>query len=1030
MKSVQQFVRKLMEAVWIVLPFFMIVTFFAGYFRITARAKGEAVSGISFAPDEKAFTTDAGEIGYTFYAKGTKILTGVSGNLRELKQGEHYYLAEKTGAIPIASWEVHYAPGQCIHNNYGVDPNWHGLTYRKQNCHQFYKCGWIGTCADCNEDIALLFYMDRETAAEIKELTCGMDYYYLCPHCNNLEQGSGIRHRCKKISANRYCVQYSRNSRTATGEMEDSYFYYDNAKTYEGKEVAQNTRLRKNGFANAGFCFAGWNTERDGSGISFSDGQEVKNLSAVDKDTIILYAQWKKNSATLMIDPGEGTYNGKKEKTMITQEIGSVYTLLNRKTESESIFEVVFEAFGGSSVRPVFSKALFWKWIPVTALKGELTDNQYTFKGPSGNVDEIKAAFLADKILLPETKREGYSFGGWYSDRECTELVGRRGEWYAPKKALTTLYAKWVPLTLKSQVNTVGNEGKGAVDLQLFQEDRLDKQIEILQSKDGHHFVKVFQGNYDAFCFEPKRRVEIEDIPTPDLAAPMAVSKPGIRVEGTGEQARILWEAVFDRGTTYYHKAKSYGIKTKDCIGDSNIVQNEILTGIRGYYYAVDGNPETRMDSDNGYFTEKPMVTVRFLRDEKKFFHVASVDRAGNVSVTTHLLLEEGMNLPDIRTTPIQVSKEWDTNDYGSVCKTSEDTYYVRADGVTPFFLTMGGFLAGRKDLRLQIESLTCVADGNETEEISKLWIPKVTGEGEINPGDVQILGKGNEKLRGRQPVEITLMTEQAALSVRQMYIADRKLHNQKVFVYPRAEMGYRGETIASEEEENRVCGVWLCGDGEGPALVGISDLETTDFTENEEDILLQAVDELSGVAFFRILVEQEEEVVAVFEGDENNRISLSWEALQGFCEEGYSIRIEAGDRVGNETVYVRDLRTYGIRATLSRILSPHEPVFRGGESGILRVEAFGYVDRVEVRFPEEMIAINPELNKEYWYENPTDLKVEEITFMVPLYTPVCEDYVIEVRGYKNGTNLSQKPVLCKLSVTGDVLWEWRTRLR
>ena len=48
-------------------------------------------------------------------------------------------------------------------------------------------------------------------------------------------------------------------------------------------------------FERAGYSFTGWNTEPDGSGASFEDGEPVTNLTLQDKATVTLYAQWKQN---------------------------------------------------------------------------------------------------------------------------------------------------------------------------------------------------------------------------------------------------------------------------------------------------------------------------------------------------------------------------------------------------------------------------------------------------------------------------------------------------------------------------------------------------------------------------------------------------------------------------------------------------------------------------------------------------------------------------------------------------------------
>ena len=56
-------------------------------------------------------------------------------------------------------------------------------------------------------------------------------------------------------------------------------------------EIDKTTTLTANTFAWEGHIFDGWNTSADGTGTSYQDGAEVKNL-AKENDVIVLYAKW------------------------------------------------------------------------------------------------------------------------------------------------------------------------------------------------------------------------------------------------------------------------------------------------------------------------------------------------------------------------------------------------------------------------------------------------------------------------------------------------------------------------------------------------------------------------------------------------------------------------------------------------------------------------------------------------------------------------------------------------------------------
>ena len=82
-----------------------------------------------------------------------------------------------------------------------------------------------------------------------------------------------------KLTANNYTVRFNANG--GKGAMSDMAFTYD---------AAQN--LTANAFARTGCTFAGWSTTADGSGDSYTDGQNVTNLTVGNNDVVTLYAQW------------------------------------------------------------------------------------------------------------------------------------------------------------------------------------------------------------------------------------------------------------------------------------------------------------------------------------------------------------------------------------------------------------------------------------------------------------------------------------------------------------------------------------------------------------------------------------------------------------------------------------------------------------------------------------------------------------------------------------------------------------------
>lgn len=462
---------------------------------------------VSISPDGEAFTTCAGDQNYTWYDNGTTVNTGIKSSLRSLRTGEHYFKVARWGEVPVGSWRVVHRPGQCIHEAYTSDENWHGIQFGTQKCMRYYYSGWKAFCADCGEPLEESnIYMSSEAASSIQHLDLGTEsnpvfYYYLCPFCRNLEQGVRLSaHLCKEISPNQYRIFYDPNISKYNGYMDTSYHMYNNATEYEGQTVTPVTHLTENNYTKEGYVFIGWNTKPDGSGAFFADSAEIYNLSNVDwrdestwtetdNGTITLYAQWRKSESTLVIDAAGGKYSGL-DKQSITQPYLKNYVLQVDLIQAPDGYQVAFVANGGSPVETIAGTKHFVEWMREQPFRGWLEDNIYTFTAPDGNVDTLKAAYQSDPITLPATTRDGWSFGGWYYDPDFSLPAGGAGDQIIPSKDMT-LYAQWVDLRLQSVDNYDANEGKGAVDLSWSQSDQNNKTYLVYQKRENGAWIRV-----------------------------------------------------------------------------------------------------------------------------------------------------------------------------------------------------------------------------------------------------------------------------------------------------------------------------------------------------------------------------------------------------------------------------------------------------------------------------------------------------------------------------------------------------------
>lgn len=444
---------------------------------------------ISYSPDGQAFTTNSMDTSAIWYERGTTVhIQDVT--IKTPGVGEHVYYWKRTGVIPVAYWQVTHPYGKCIHRDYSSLEGFHGVNFGTQICHRSYYSGWVGYCADCGGAATdFLMYMSADTAAAITQLQTGMDYYYLCPWCRNLEQGTDIdAHTCQAVSANRYHVVYEANG--GSGYMAPSVHMYNDATSYEGREVTPQTRLTLCSFSRIGYSFSGWNTREDGTGDWYEDGAQISNLSDQEGARVTLYAQWSANRSLLRIDPAGGSYQGKKDITAVPGDYGSAYVLDVSRLTPPAGYKVSFDACGGSPVDSITGRQSFREWSMSTPFNGLLTGNSYHYLGNNEAEDTVTAIYTRQSITLPAASREGRAFGGWYYDRECTRLAGGAGSSFDPNQDMT-LYAGWVELQLQAQDNYSANGGKGAVNLSWSQQDNTDKSYKLYQQREGQAWQQI-----------------------------------------------------------------------------------------------------------------------------------------------------------------------------------------------------------------------------------------------------------------------------------------------------------------------------------------------------------------------------------------------------------------------------------------------------------------------------------------------------------------------------------------------------------
>ncbi len=163
---------------------------------------------------------------------------------------------------------------------------------------QYTKTGYTFTSWNTKADGSGTGYVDKK---EVKNLTS--------------TNGAKVN-LYARWKANTYSVVYNGNGKTG-GTMSNSSHTYDQAKN-----------LSTNQYTKTGYTFTSWNTKADGSGTTYTNEKEVKNLTSTQGAKINLYAQWTPNTYTVK-------YNGNHATSGTTADTTHTYDVSKQLREND-----------------------------------------------------------------------------------------------------------------------------------------------------------------------------------------------------------------------------------------------------------------------------------------------------------------------------------------------------------------------------------------------------------------------------------------------------------------------------------------------------------------------------------------------------------------------------------------------------------------------------------------------------------------------------------------------------------------------
>ena len=531
---------------------------------------------------------------------------------------------------------------------------------------------------------------------------------------------------------------------------------------------------------------------------------------------------------------------------------------------------------------------------------------------------------------------------------------------------------------------------------------------------------------------------KLNDVVAKDKAAPGKIQDYAEAMSGE-DICRITVTKPDDFGTLYYHKVESYESGTVKKLATSNTTENTLTSGIAGYRYFVSSGKSGTVSASHTW-TKNNWIDVT-MTTSVRYLHVAAVDVAGNIGPTLHIKIKAIEDAPDIEPDPEYMddvplkTEQIVIQDTEFIHQAGTAKYYVKADGVTEHTMNIAGYTDGKASNFYQIDWLQMVSMSGTSQEWFQTRIPKVNtdaGDAAFANEELQTNASG-EQLQYLEPTSAVAERTSLAqkVSLEQRFSIAPENDGKQIVVYPRAMAEYQEKEYWSDQNEDRTHSITLIPDGKAPVITGVDDLENAgniDMTEASKDFAITATDDGSGVRKLVITITNlDNQMQRTYSSDTGDLLITMMKDDYLFLGD-FVVSAEASDNVGNVNLQESESLAFSLEAELKKAREPYTDDFKAGDGVILTVTTGGYAEKVIIRFPDALIALNPGLNKEYVYEYPPAIKTEVYEFNIPLAT-VSGNYIVEVEAWKNGQKLTEELQL-PVRTNGSITEELRTRIR
>lgn len=235
-----------------------------------------------------------------------------------------------------------------------------------------------------------------------------------------------------------------------------------------GKAVALPSASGK--LTRAGYNFGGWNTEPDGSGVSYKNGARVTNACMDSGNQVTLYAQWMPVTykITYVLNLGK---NAPGNPAAYTVESGLLeleaperagHTFIGWYTSGSFEEDTAVNFVDSSEAKAVKLFARWQKNTYAVILEGNGADND-------GAMEALECVYGKKSTLTPNAYvREGYTFTGWNTESDGS------GKRYGDRSSVLnltfldgeeiTLFAQWQKNVFLIRFDANSPEAQGLTD--------------------------------------------------------------------------------------------------------------------------------------------------------------------------------------------------------------------------------------------------------------------------------------------------------------------------------------------------------------------------------------------------------------------------------------------------------------------------------------------------------------------------------------------------------------------------------------